>query len=87
MLLSKENSSILTTNAEWGAKDGSAYALQRIKCGRDAALDVPVPFWYRSSLGNDLNPAVQADGGGDKEGRRGRERQKREGKSPVFARL
>lgn len=76
MLLSKENSCILTTNAEYGAKDASAYMLLRIERGRDATLDVPVPFWYRSSLGNDLNPAVRADDGGDRVG--GGEKDRRE---------
>lgn len=77
MLLSEENSSILATNTEYGTKDASAYMLQRIERGRDAALDVPVPFWYRSSLGNDLNPAVRADGGGDRAGGE-REKDRRE---------
>lgn len=43
MLLSKENSPILTTNADCGAKDASAYTLLHIRRGCDAALDVPVP--------------------------------------------
>lgn len=83
MLLSKENSSILTTNAEYGAKDASAYMLQRIKCGRD----VPVSFWYRSSLGNDLNPAVRADGGGDRVGGEGEKDRREKGNLSLFARL
>lgn len=86
MLLSKENSSILKTIAEYGAKDASAYMLQRIERGRDAALNVPVPFWYRSSLGNDLNPAVQADGGGDRVGGEGEKDRRETENLSLFAR-
>lgn len=44
MLLSKKDSPLLPTNAEYGVKDGSAFMLRLIRHGHNAALDVPVPF-------------------------------------------
>lgn len=44
MLLSKENSALLPTNAEYGVKDGSAFSPRCIRRGHDAALNIPVPF-------------------------------------------